>query len=153
MYPNNCLSFHIKEFQYLTPDELYEILKARFTVFVMEQKCFYLDMDDIDYYSYHITLWHDKNVIAYARLYRGNTPGVFHVGRLLTTVRHKGYGRSILQTCLSQAKRCGAKRVVIDAQTHAISFYEKIGFEVISEEFMEAGIPHKKMQFDLTDYI
>lgn len=149
---NDYLSFHLKEFSYLTPDELYEMLKARFAVFVMEQKCFYLDMDDIDYYSTHVALWSDKKVIAYARIYRGDTPEEFHVGRLLTTVRNKGYGRSIFHTCLNEAKRQGAKRVVIDAQTHAIGFYEKFGFKVISDEFMEAGIPHKKMELDLNDF-
>ena len=65
----------VKAFGELTTEELYEILKARFKVFVVEQRCFYLDLDDIDYESTHIFVRDGRDVIAYARLFAKPEPG------------------------------------------------------------------------------
>lgn len=140
------VNIEIKHFSQLSTTELYEIFKARFSVFVMEQQCFYLDMDDIDYYSTHLFIWSDKKVITYARLFRDSETNIFHIGRMLTTIRGKGYGKYLMSAAVIESKKQGASIISIDAQTHAIKFYEQLGFKVVSEEFIEAGIPHKKME-------
>lgn len=137
----------VKPFAELTPAELYEALKARFNVFYLEQECQYPDLDDIDYTSIHLALLSRGKVIAYCRLFSDTT---FHIGRFLTTIRGKGYGRFLMLMALREATRLGATTIIIDAQTHAVAFYEKFGFRVTSGVFIEAGIPHVKMQLDLS---
>lgn len=141
----------VKTFAELTTEELYEILKARFTVFVEEQRCFYLDMDGIDYQSLHIYLRKGHDVIAYARLFQEEEPDTWHIGRVLTTIRGNGIGKQLMERVIQTAYQHGATTLRMEAQTHAIGFYEKLGFHVCSAEFDEAGIPHVKMKFNLND--
>lgn len=136
----------VKTFAELTTEELYEILKARFAVFVEEQRCFYLDMDGVDYQSLHIYLRNGLDVIAYARLFEEEEPNTWHIGRVLTTIRGKGIGKRIMERVIQTAYQHGATTLRMEAQTHAIGFYEKLGFRVCSDEFDEAGIPHVKME-------
>lgn len=138
---------HIKTFQQLTNSELYEILKARFQVFVMEQHCFYLDMDDIDYKCIHLYTEKDGIVKSYARLFPETSEGdMWHVGRVLTIERGIGLGKDIMLKVIDEAKSRKAKLLRMDAQCHATKFYENLGFSICSEPFMEAGIPHVMMQ-------
>lgn len=137
-----------KEFYDLTNDELYSIYKARVDVFVVEQNCPYPDIDEIDKRSIHIFIEDNNEVLAYLRLFKKDD--IAQIGRVLTTKRNKGYGSLILQEGLQKAKEVlGANKVYIEAQVYAIPFYEKSGFKVMSEEFLEDGIPHVKMICDL----
>ena len=136
----------IKSFEELTNTELYEIIKARFNVFYIEQRCFYPDLDDIDYDSIHLFMQDGREVIAYARLFPEATPGVWHVGRVLTTRRNEGLGRKLMQSVMETAWKQGAVKLCMEAQVQAKGFYEKLGFTVTSEEFEEAGIPHVRME-------
>ncbi len=150
----------IKTFEQLSASELYEILKSRFWVFVMEQQCFYLDMDNTDLKSLHLFLWDENNIeqteqgpnpmpiTAYARLFQDENR-IWHIGRMLTLKRKQELGTMLMQTALQTAKKQQAQRVSIDAQCHAVEFYEKLGFQVCSEPFDEAGIKHVKMQIKL----
>lgn len=136
---------HIKPFSELSTTELYELIKARFNVFYLEQKIVYPDLDDIDYLSIHLALHRKGKVIAYARLFKGKKVGEWHVGRMLTTERNQGFGKWIMEQTIQEAERQGAKTLVIHAQTHAVSFYEQFGFATTGNIFMEAGIPHVLM--------
>ena len=150
----------VKSFQELSAAELYEILKSRFHVFVMEQHCFYLDMDNTDFFATHVFLCDESHteiteqgvmpmpVVAYARLYQAQDDNVWHIGRMLTLVRKQGLGKQLMNIAIRLIKDKKAKRIEIDAQQHAIGFYEKLGFRVVSEPFDEAGIVHVKMTFD-----
>ena len=135
----------IKLFADLTPAELYEMLKARFNVFYIEQDCKYPDLDDIDYRAEHIALFRRGKVIAYCRLFPADSQ--WHVGRMLTVpeVRGKGYGKYLMTLAVEEAGRQGAQSVSIDAQTHAVDFYAALGFRTVSDVFIEAGIPHVRM--------
>ncbi len=144
---NQILS--IKTFDQLSVEQLYEILKARFAVFVMEQRCFYLDMDDIDYDSFHIVISESSKVVAYARLFLESSPDVWHIGRVLTTRRREGFGKRVMMAAIDKARQMGATMINIDAQVHATEFYEQLGFVVCSEPFYEAEILHVKMQLPL----
>ena len=139
----------VKPFSGLSTTELYEILKARFIVFYSEQNCRYLDMDDIDYTATHIALFRKGQVIAYARLFQGDSPEEWHLGRMLAIERGRGFGRRIVMQAEEYASSQGAKAVLLHAQTHAVPFYEKMGYTAYGPVFMEADIPHVAMRKEL----
>lgn len=134
----------IKPFQELSTRELYEILKARAEVFVVEQQIVYNDLDDIDYRSIHVAILDGEKVIAYARAFE--EPGGWHIGRVLTTVRGKGYGAEVMRETINALWRKGAEMIVLDSQEYAVGFYRKLGFSVCSGLFDIDGIPHVKME-------
>ena len=137
----------IKSFDELTTQELYDILKARAEIFVVEQKCMYNDLDDRDRLSVHVFLKDEDGVAAYLRvLPKGVYDENVRIGRVITVRRGVGLGKKVLEAGLAVAKeRLNADAVTISAQTHAIGFYEKCGFETVSEVYMEEDIPHVKM--------
>lgn len=157
------ISLHIRTFADLSNSDLYEILKARYAVFTQEQGILYLDEDDIDYISTHVFLTRGPKVIAYARLFREKAEITFHhpqyrfdtndaifrIGRMLTTIRHQGFGTRLMHTLLAEARRQGARTLRLHAQTHAVPFYERFGFQPIGEPFLEADIPHILMELSL----
>jgi len=65
---------------------------------------------------------------------------------VLEAYREQGVGRRLMELIESEARTQGCSRAVLHAQTHVVEFYEKLGYEVTSEEFEEAGIPHVEMQ-------
>lgn len=138
-----------KFFDELTIIELYEILKVRSKIFVVEQKCVYQDLDDIDYRSLHLFYKSDKNIIAYLRIYK-KEEGIIQIGRVLTADHGKGFGGKILKEAVSIIKeQMKPNKIYLEAQCYAIGFYEREGFKVCSEEFIEDGIPHVKMILEL----
>lgn len=137
----------IKPFDKLTTQELFHIYKLRVDVFVVEQQCPYHEIDDIDLVSHHIYLQNDSSLIlAYCRLYKQND--TFHIGRVIATERLKGYGTQIIKTAIEFAeKTLHADTIIIEAQTYAQKFYEKLGFVQTSELFEEDGILHIQMKY------
>ena len=141
--------FVAKTFNELTTKEIYEILKARAAVFVVEQNIVYQDMDDKDYDSLHVYCEEDGKVTAYLRAFE-TEPGVVRMGRVLTLQHGQGLGGKLLEYGLDEIrKRYSPKTIVIDSQCHAIGFYEKVGFEVCSDEFLEEGVMHVKMELKM----
>ena len=141
---------HIKTFQELTVDELYELLRVRTEVFVVEQDCVYQDMDGDDKQAIHVWLTQDDKVVALARV----CPAGVHlptisIGRVITTVRGKGYGKQIMLAAIDVAvDRFGATSIDIEAQEYAKGFYQGVGFKQTSGTFMLDGIPHIKMRWE-----
>ena len=140
------VTLHISTFADLSAAELYEILKARFAVFVMEQNIRYLDEDNIDYIATHFAIRQNGHVIAYARLFPGSEKGVLSIGRMLTTERGKGYAKYILNAIVSFARSQNAHTLRLHAQIQVVSFYEHLGFHTVGSEFMEAGRTHILME-------
>ena len=138
---------HIKMFQELTTDELYELLKVRSEVFVVEQNCVYQDMDDDDQRSIHLWLTVEDKLVALARVCPAGTHmKEISIGRVITTARSKGYGKQIMLHAIGAAiEHFGATLIDIEAQEYAKGFYEGVGFKQSSETFMLDGIPHIKM--------
>jgi len=147
------MEFYAKTFDELSGSEIYEILKSRAEIFIMEQKIFYLDMDDIDYDALHCFIKDGNRVIACLRAYYCDDQKTkVKIGRVLTTSHGNGIGKMLMEKSISAIKQhYGCDRIYINSQKHAIGFYEKSGFKVTSEKFMEAGIPHKSMELDLTE--
>lgn len=141
------MQVHVKRFSELTTDELYDILKLRVSVFVVEQQCAYMEIDDMDQDAIHIFLTNEEGIQAYLRV-MNKTKQKEHVsiGRVIAKKRRMGLGTKILTIGIQEAeKQFHADRIYLEAQTYAIGLYEKQGFETISEEFLEDGIPHVKM--------
>ena len=141
----------IKKFDELTTHELYEILKLRAEIFVMEQNCPYQDLDGIDYESLHIFYEQDKKVVAYLRIFpHKDDKNTLQIGRVLTLNHGTGLGRKIMEEAIKAIKEAHGKKVYLEAQTYCIGFYEKFGFKVISPEFILDGIPHVEMELDIS---
>lgn len=141
---------HIKSFEELTVDELYELLRVRTEVFVVEQDCVYQDMDGDDKQAIHVWLTQDDKVVALARV----CPAGVHlptisIGRVITTVRGKGYGKQIMLAAIDVAQQYfGATSIDIEAQEYAKGFYQGVGFKQTSDTFMLDGITHIKMRWE-----
>ena len=152
MYPP--LILHKKTFGELTTDELYELLRVRSEVFVVEQNCVYQDMDGDDQCSIHLWLTQGERVVALARVCPAGTHmQEVSIGRVITTDRGKGYGRQIMLHAIDAAiGHFDARRIDIEAQEYARGFYESVGFRQSSDTFMLDGIPHIRMTFSLTNH-
>lgn len=141
---------HIKWFNELTTDELYELLRIRSEVFVVEQNCVYQDMDGDDQKSVHLWLTVAEKVVALARVCPAGTHmDEISIGRVITTERGKGYGEQVMIHAIDAAiEYFGATRIDIEAQEYARGFYEGVGFKQSSNTFMLDGIPHIKMTWE-----
>ncbi len=138
---------HQKTFQELTTNELYELLRVRSEVFVVEQNCVYQDLDGDDQKSIHLWLTVAGKIVALARVCPAGTHmKEISIGRVITTERGRGYGKLILLHAIDAAiEHFGATLIDIEAQEYAKGFYERVGFKQSSESFMLDGIPHIKM--------
>ena len=138
---------HKKLFRELTTDELYELLKVRSEVFVVEQNCVHQDMDRYDQKSIHLWLTVADKIVALARVCPAGTHmKEISIGRVITTERGKGYGKQIMLHAIDAAiEHFGATIIDIEAQEYARGFYEGVGFKQSSDIFMLDGIPHIKM--------
>jgi ElaA protein len=142
----------IKRFDELSTNELYEILKTRFEIFVMEQECLYQDLDDKDQDAVHVFCWNsNRRVAGCLRVFmRDAEKGVVQIGRVVTLEHGKGIGGELLHRGVEVAKEhFKAQKIYLEAQVYAIGYYAKEGFEVVSDEFMEDGIPHVKMEKEI----
>lgn len=136
-----------KRFGELTTLELYEILRNRAEVFVVEQGIVYQDMDELDLSSTHIFMEDGGRIMAYLRLI---DPGIKYaaasIGRVLTMKQYRGRGLSRL--LMTEAIRLGksmSDAIEIEAQAYLRDFYKSFGFKETSGEFILEGIPHISM--------
>ncbi len=125
-----------------------DIRVIRETVFIHEQGVpVELEWDGLDSSCAHVLAWNDRGeAIGTARMQPSGTIGRMAV---LKDWRGRGIGRALLETLLDLAMRQGLPRVTLSAQTHAIGFYQRAGFHTVGEPFMDAGIPHRKMERDM----
>lgn len=146
------MDLHIKKYNELTLDELYEILKLRVDVFVVEQECPYPEIDDKDKGAYHLFLRDEDGIQAYLRvLDKGVSFKEASIGRVIAIKRHCGLATKILSEGIKVAvEKFNADKIKILAQTYARGLYEKQGFKQSSDEFLEDGIPHIYMMLDCT---
>ena len=137
-----------KYFEELTTSELYEILRARAEIFVVEQNCVYQDLDGVDYRSLHVYYEEDGRILAYLRAFeKEDMENTVQMGRVLSIEHGIGLGGKILKDGLKIiSEKMNPKSIYIEAQCYAVGYYEKVGFEVCSDEFLEDGIPHVQMK-------
>jgi ElaA protein len=141
----------IKQFSELTTEELFAIYKLRVSVFVVEQKCAYQEVDEVDKAAYHIWLEDDNGIEAYLRLMpEGVVCPETSLGRVIAVKRRCGMGSRIVSESIRFAKeKLAAKEIVIEAQTYVKKLYESLGFKAESDEFLEDGKPHVRMRLKL----
>lgn len=138
----------IKSFDELTKRELYEILRLRVDIFVVEQECPYPEIDGKDYEALHVYLENKGEIQAYARVYEEE--GEVHIGRVISKERRKGYATLILKEAIRVAEEnYQARKIVIEAQAYAKSLYAKVGFVEDSEIYLLDGIEHVKMVLEI----
>ncbi len=146
------IDWKIKLFNQLDTDELYELLKLRVDVFVVEQNCPYPEIDGKDRHPETLHLSgksKDGKLLAYLRIL---PPGLsfkeVSMGRVVVAKESRGQGISdtLLKIALDQIHQTWpSKNIRIGAQVYLKKFYESHGFEAISKSYLEDGIPHIDM--------
>lgn len=143
------MNYEIKSFQELTNNELYQILKARVDVFVVEQKCPYPELDTFDQGAMHYYLKNGQDIVANVRILPGGTRyGEASIGRVLVTqgYRKQGYARAIMNNAIKYIQEeWNESRIKIQAQVYLEKFYQSLGFKRVSNEYLEDDIPHVDM--------
>jgi len=147
------MQFVLKPYKDLTVDELYEALKLRCEIFVIEQNCNYQDMDGKDKKSWHL-MGYDNNVLrAYARILPHNISyPEASIGRVVVAkdFRGRNAGKELMDEAIKQTKRlCNTNEIVIGAQQYLLKFYGDLGFVKEGEMYLEDDIPHIKMRLKL----
>lgn len=128
--------------------DLYAMLKLRVDVFVVEQHCPYPELDGNDADCLHLRLLQDDDLIACARLWRPTPSHHPRIGRVAVSPNHRGkrLGEALMREAISEVeKRHPGEPIEISAQSHLQRFYSSMGFERISEEYLEDDIPHVDM--------
>jgi ElaA protein len=143
------LFWELKSFEELNSFELYKILKLRSQVFVVEQNCVFLDMDDKDQYSHHLMGWNNKDLAAYSRLIApGKVYKQMTIGRVVTSPNYRktGAGKELITVSI---KKCyelfGKEEIKIGAQLYLKKFYSSFGFIQSCDIYDEDGIEHIEM--------
>ena len=145
------LTLKIKSFEELTTDELYEILKARSEVFMLGQHIICQDMDGVDKTATHVFYQDEKGEVqAYLRMFpKADEEDTIQIGRVLTRkpLRGLGLGVKLMEDAMDYAAdEMGRPKAFVHSQEYAAGFYEKLGFKVSSEPFMEEGVSHVEMR-------
>lgn len=139
------LTWHDSSFDELTLTQLYSILELRQRIFIVEQRCPYLDADGADQVARHLWAERDGAIVAYLRILPAGVRFVeVAIGRaaIAHELRRTGLGRELMRRGIAHAGRVPIR---ISAQAHLESFYEDLGFSRASEVYDEDGIPHLQM--------
>ena len=148
------LTWHLYQLDNFSPRQLFNMLKLRVDVFVVEQTCPYPDLDEKDLRDdvYHLIGEMDGEVVACARLM---APGVNYanvsIGRVATksSARGQGLGHQLVKQALEQCQTLWPDQTIdIGAQEYLCDFYRGHGFSAISEQYLEDGIPHIDMRIE-----
>jgi len=134
----------VKAFDELTTSELHALLRLRCDVFVVEQRCAYPDLDgrDVEPGTRHVWLGDGGDISAYLRVL-AEPGGVVRIGRVATNPADRG--RGLAAALVRHVTATTTAPVVLDAQTHLVDWYRRLGFEIAGDEFVEDGIPHVPM--------
>lgn len=145
-----ALEWTIKSFESLSVNELYNILRLRSEIFVVEQNCVYLDLDGKDHKALHLFGTFEGNIVAHARLFK---PGISFVhasiGRVTVEAKHreKKWGHELMRQAIAGVlEHFGETEITIGAQLYLKKFYESHGFVQTSEMYLEDDIPHIQME-------
>lgn len=143
------MKYFNKTFNDLTNEELYKILKARVDVFVVEQACPYPEIDNYDQDAIHYFLSDGEEIMGYVRILpSGSRYNEASIGRVLVTKgsRGNGYARDLMEKAIKYIRaEWKETEIKLQAQVYLEAFYTSLGFERISEEYLEDNIPHVDM--------
>ena len=138
-----------REYEKLTLSELYELLKLRASVFVVEQDCPYQDLDGKDLQATHL-LGYKKKLIAYSRIFPPGTVDKEHasIARIITIKQERGKGigfKLVKKSVTFCREHFGDQIIKISAQVYLKKFYNQCGFVEKGKIYLEDGIPHCSM--------
>lgn len=137
--------------QVITKEQLEDAFKVRQEVFVNEQKVpVEEEIDQFEDEAIHIVLYDERTPVGAARLRILDGIGKLERICVLSSCRGKGAGKQLVDKLEEIASSEGVKKFKLNAQTHAIPFYERLGYKTISDIFMDAGIPHVTMIKEVT---
>jgi len=150
MSTNSNLRWVTKSFAELNTNELYALLRLRSEVFVVEQKCIFLDVDNNDQKAFHTIGLIGDEVVATTRLFDKDImyDGYQSIGRVVSATRHRGLsiGKALMQYSISECERLfGKGPIKIGAQLYLKKFYNEQGFEQSGEVYIEDDIDHIPM--------
>lgn len=135
-------------FAELDARDLYDILRLRSEIFVVEQDCVFLDLDGRDTEEDAVHLWvrDGRGVVAAARVLEPGTDRA-SIGRVVTRVdaRSSGIASGLMRAAIDLLDRSGAARIHLGAQAHLSDWYARFGFEVSGPSYDEDGIAHVPM--------
>ena len=144
------IHWKIKTFETLSVNELYDILRLRSEIFVVEQNCVYLDLDGKDKKALHLFGEFEGKIVAYSRLFK---PGISFenasIGRVVVDAnyRDKKWGHDLMREAISGIQsHFGESKITIGAQLYLKKFYESHGFVQTSVMYLEDDIPHIEMK-------
>ena len=144
------ISWTIKNFDTLSVPELYQIMRLRSEIFVVEQNCVYQDLDGKDQKALHLFGIIDETIVAYCRLFKaGDYFDFASIGRVVVAANSRGkkLGHELMNQAVSATeKHLGEHNITISAQLYLKKFYESHGFIPTSEMYLEDDIPHIQMQ-------
>ncbi|WP_142827285.1 GNAT family N-acetyltransferase [Planococcus soli] len=144
------MNWNTYQFDELAARKLYEVLKLRVDVFVVEQNCPYPELGDLDQQSIHLVYSEDDEVLAYARLVPADVKYELpSIGRVI--VRKDARGRGLAKELLEKSieyifKEWNAPSIQLQGQVYLQEFYQSFGFEPVSDSYDEDGIPHVDMK-------
>lgn len=153
MFPNNfSMETTVLEFEELSLSQLYQLLRLRSQVFVVEQDCVYQDIDNHDQEALHILGFKDNLLVAYTRVFDPETYTTeASIGRVVVhpDYRKQNLGVEIMRASINVLKSRAHKRISISAQCYLDQFYKDLGFESTGKKYLEDGIPHQEMILEL----
>ena len=129
--------------------DFYRLMKLRVDVFVVEQNCPYPDLDGRDLDALHLRLLRGDELIAAARIFAPSAKAPeARIGRVVVAPAHRGerLGDAVMREAIGVCERSfpGAP-IALSAQKHLARFYASHGFEAVSDDYLEDGIPHVDM--------
>jgi len=147
------LEWQTLAFTELTGEELYAALRLRQQVFVVEQNCAYLDLDNLDQHAAHMLGRGDGRLLAYQRCL---APDLSYpessLGRIVVcpALRGQQWGRELVQRGIEHnLLQWPGSGIRINAQAHLQNFYAALGFIAQGSEYLEDNILHRQMCYQL----
>ncbi len=144
-------AWELLDFDELGLNQLYALLQLRQRVFVVEQNCPYLDLDDLDQASRHLLAWENGQLLACARCL---PPALAYpdssIGRVIVAPAGRGrrLGSELMRRAIDHNLTCWpAADILIGAQAHLQAFYGDLGFVSEGDEYIEDGIAHIHMRY------
>lgn len=145
------MKWEIKKFEELKSEEMYEIFKIRNEVFVVEQQCIYQDCDNKDRNAYHLFALKNGRVAAYLRILdKGISYDEISIGRVIVGREYRGKGLAkemMLKAIEFIESNLNETTIRISAQQYLLNFYKSLGFDQVSDVYLEDNIPHVEMLY------
>ena len=138
----------IKPYNDLSKDQFFDILKLRIEIFVVEQCCYYQELDNEDKKAFHVSIYNDGIIVAVGRIIPNLHNKEVKIGRIAVKMEHrkKGLAYKMMKDIMNFiSKKYKNFSVLLSAQTYLIEFYQSFGFKEIGNTYLEDGIEHINM--------